>query len=975
MSTAATATTSRASAPGAERRPAGGPRSWVNSWAVALRIGRRDAWRHKGRTLLILAMVCLPVLLLSGAFTVWRTMEIDDADQIPATMGSAQAAVTAIGAHQVRQDVTGAWDSGCGTRPCPAATPLKGTTATTALAQAAPAVREYLHATDVVPLGYRTARADVGARHRIVRVLHVDPTADAVRGMVDLRSGRWPSGPDEVVVTDVGESVGLPTTGTVTVRGERADAESHGPATSGPDPEQALPPVDAPGRALRVVGVASVAPGLVDHLVVADAAPSPASALLVARDTPVTWDQVKDANRHGLMIASRDVIENQPPAGDQYPESQTLAESSSNAFPAELMTVLCTGAFLAAALLAGPAFTVVAARQRRTLAMIASNGATGAQLRRAMLGQGVVLGVGGAVLGATLGVGLVLPGKALLDAWRPSVLGRTWRPSAMGPLDVPWQQVLLVAGSAILAALVAAALPARGLADLDVVAAMRGDVAPKRARRRLPLAGVVLLAAGTALLALQLRPGASGGVRSTVQLTAGCVALVAGALMVVPMILVGVAALLRRAPLTVRMAARDAARQRGRATSTVAAVMAGTMLLAASLTALASWDALARATYTPQAPRGVGWTLLTGTLDAAGWRRIITAEVPDATVVALKVPARVSSDAPDARAGSWTIRSPQCHPVPQGEESAPGCGAPSFGQMNTGEVYIAEPADLQRVVRLPDRARQALADGAVVTAVPDLTGGTAVVERSSSLVNRDEQGRTEATYRVPLVQVRTGDLAELNENGYRGHEAGVTVMSPATARRLGITATEDHLLLVRAPHGIDAAAQDRINAAAADASGTYDTSGINTLDVERGYVDTLAGVRSALMAATLALIVLATVTATALAVGEARRDLRVLAILGSRPGTPRAMAAALAALTAAVGTLAGYAVGLVPGVLWARYGTRHPVDPTVPGSPEVTTVVVPWLPLVATLLVAVAVAALAAWLLVRPTVDVTRRAR
>lgn len=973
MSTAATAATPRTNTPGVERRPAGGPRSWANSWAVALRIGRRDAWRNKGRTLLILAMVCLPVLLLSGAFTAWRTASLDPADEIPATMGSAQAAVMAIGAHQVRQDPSGRWDSGCSAGACPTATPLKGTTATTALAQAAPAVREYLHATDVVPLAHRSARVEAGERHRAVRVLHVDPTADAVRGMVDLRSGRWPSGPDEVVVTDVGESVGLPTTGTVTLRGERADAEEHGPATSGPEPQQSLSPVDDPGRALRVVGVASGAAGLLDHLVVADAAPSPASALLVARDTPVTWDQVKDANRHGLMIASRDVIKNPPAPQDEYDNAGFFEPSDD--FPPELMTVLCTGVFLAAALLAGPAFTVVAARQRRTLAMIASNGATGAQLRRAMLGQGLVLGVGGATLGALLGITAVRPVADLLDAWRPTVAGATWTPARLGPVDVPWQQVLLVAGSAILAALVAAALPARGLADLDVVAAMRGDVAPKRARRRLPLAGLVLLAAGTALLAFQLRPGASGGLRSTVQLTAGCVALVAGALMVVPMVLVGVAALLRRAPLTVRMAARDAARQRGRATSTVAAVMAGTMLLAASLTALASWDALARATYAPQAPRGVGSVRLMDSLDTAGWRRIITAEVPDATVIALKVPARVSSDAPDARADSWTIRSPQCRPVPQTGEEGQDCAAPSLGQMNTGEVYIAEPAELQRVVRLPDRARQALADGAVVTAVPDLTGGTAVVERTSSPANADGPERTEATYRVPLVQVRTGDLAELNENGNRGHDGGVTVMSPATARRLGITATEDELLLVRAPHGIDTAAQDRINTAAADASGTYDTSGINTLDVERGYVDDLAGVRSALMAATLALIVLATVTATALAVGEARRDLRVLAVLGSRPGTPRAMAAALAAITAAVGTLAGYAVGLVPGVLWSQYGTRHPVDPRVAGSPEATTVVVPWLPLAGTLVVAVAVAALAAWLLVRPTVDVTRRAR
>ena len=56
------------------------------------------------------------------------------------------------------------------------------------------------------------------------------------------------------------------------------------------------------------------------------------------------------------------------------------------------------------ALLVGPAFAVSAARQRRTLALAASNGASTAVLRRTVLAQALVLGTASALLGVLLGV-------------------------------------------------------------------------------------------------------------------------------------------------------------------------------------------------------------------------------------------------------------------------------------------------------------------------------------------------------------------------------------------------------------------------------------------------------------------------------------------------------------------------------------------------------------------------------------------
>ena len=75
--------------------------------------------------------------------------------------------------------------------------------------------------------------------------------------------------------------------------------------------------------------------------------------------------------------------------------------AAGQALPSAFMAI---GLLLETTLLVGPAFAVSAARQRRTLALAASNGATTAQLRRTVLAQALVLGVLAALVGAVVGV-------------------------------------------------------------------------------------------------------------------------------------------------------------------------------------------------------------------------------------------------------------------------------------------------------------------------------------------------------------------------------------------------------------------------------------------------------------------------------------------------------------------------------------------------------------------------------------------
>src|SRR6478609_2020477 len=75
--------------------------AWRSSWAVALRMARRDVRRHKGRSALVVVMVAVPTLLLSLVVTLAATSDISGAEKIPSLMGSGQALVEGPDTNQV----------------------------------------------------------------------------------------------------------------------------------------------------------------------------------------------------------------------------------------------------------------------------------------------------------------------------------------------------------------------------------------------------------------------------------------------------------------------------------------------------------------------------------------------------------------------------------------------------------------------------------------------------------------------------------------------------------------------------------------------------------------------------------------------------------------------------------------------------------------------------------------------------------
>ena len=513
--------------------------AWRASWVVALRMARRDVARHRGRSALVVVMVTLPTLLLSLLVTFAVTADVSGAEKIPFTMGSGQALVEGPEADRVLQGGdpdSGSTGSAGEARTVPGLDPEKDAY------DNAGAISRLVGA-PVSPLVEFSARTTIGERRVTVGAVALDGRV-GLGERLRLVSGRWPESATEALVTASGISRGLPGSGPLALT------------------------VDGTDETYEVVGVAS-STGLYgqEGLVVPrppQGVPAGPGAWIVRGSDAVTWADVRRLNEYGLRVTSAAVLRD-PPSVDELPAD--LRDASIGDASQMRLLVGLGGAMLliTTALLVGPAFAVSATRQRRTLALAASNGASTAVLRRTVLAQALVLGSVSAVVGTALGV-----------AATPLVV--TWTTDdadgLVGPLDVRWALLAGIALCAVASTLVAALAPARRLGRLDIVGVMRGQSVSPPPSLVVLAAGVVLALLGgvivlgstgaaglpsvPALLGLEAEEGREFAV------TTGAVVLILGALLLVPGILTVVGRLGGRMPTSLRMAARDLARHRSR---------------------------------------------------------------------------------------------------------------------------------------------------------------------------------------------------------------------------------------------------------------------------------------------------------------------------------------------------------------------------------------------------------------------------
>lgn len=688
-------------------------------------------------------------------------------------------------------------------------------------------------------------------------LLEIDLADDLVGGMVRLANGRVPAAADEVVANrallDFGVAVG--------------DS------------------VEIDGRTLTVVGEAEhwkvrqepMLIGRVGSVLPADDQPV-ASYLVGGR--PVTWDEVLALNKIGVAVWSRDVILDPPPRAEVPYYAEGLGEHEGVGSDMYAVAGLIVAmALLEIVLLAGPAFAVGARRQARTLALLAASGGTPKQARRTVVSSGIVLGLLAALSGSLLGVAV---GWALLP------LAQRYSSSWFGPVDVPALWVLGVALFGFLAAVLAAIVPAWIASRQDVVAVLAGRRGDRAPTRRSPVLGAVLLGVGIAGSAVGSQSTSTTG---AILIAGSAIVAVLGMILVVPLVVSLVARGARGLPLGLRYAARDAARHRTRTVPAVAAVAATVAGVVALGIANTSDTAQARETYTP--------TMREGTAALRSWdarpedwiamEKVARREIPEADVTLL-------AGYPESEQTSVAV-----------EFKMPGYGQNEFligSYQGIGDATVIVASSIPDAAVGLDaadrqRAERALAAGGVVV----FTDHEVADQPVRVVAQQFDAASGEMTKRwvasgIDATMIEVGTDASL----------GRGIVSPQVAETLGAPYVTVGIFVSGAE--ITTAQEKAVDAAIGTAGGDA------FFYVERGYQGGDETVILLLVLGALGGVLMlgGTLTATFLALSDARPDLATLSAVGASPRTRRSVAASYALVVGGVGALLGALVGFIPGI-------------------------------------------------------------
>jgi putative ABC transport system permease protein len=347
-----------------------------------------------------------------------------------------------------------------------------------------------------------------------------DPNGPFGQPMLSLVAGHYPTGPDQVAVTD-----GVAATFNLKI----GDVWHQG------------------GQARQVVGIVQNPQSLLDEFaLVAPGQVTAPSQVTVLFDAP------------GVTAAS---------LGPNV-QSRQSAAASNPLNPETIVLGLATVGMLLIALVAVGGFTVLAQRRLRSLGMLGAVGATNRNIRLVVRVNGVLVGVVGALAGTVLGLAAWL-------AYRPRLESSAHH--LIGAFQLPWNVIGPAMALAVVATYFAASRPARAITRTPIVAALSGRPAPPKQVHRSALPGVVCLVIAAVLLSYSGKSGNGGGAP---ELVGGIVLLVVAIILLAPFCLVLLARFGRRAPIAVRLALRDLARYRARSGSALAAIGLGVFIAA-----------------------------------------------------------------------------------------------------------------------------------------------------------------------------------------------------------------------------------------------------------------------------------------------------------------------------------------------------------------------------------------------------------
>ncbi|GAA1310417.1 hypothetical protein Psi02_39770 [Planotetraspora silvatica] len=494
----------------------------MSAFRAALRISRRNAWRSKRRSALILTMIALPVLIATFVASAAFDSTIDDHSGVP--LGQADAVVSGSpDLAQAAEDESG--DAPPKARPFTAAEVIEMFGPGTRAVQMDQGFIRYL-----TPQGFRSDMVN-----------QADLRDPLFRGTYRLLDGRLPAAPGEIVVNTV--------------------------MNQGPSSAPGIGQTFFAGRQrvpLRVVGDVLMPlgwppdfvgfPGSLPVGILDDAGPGGTTFWMVDTPKPVSRAEARRLAARGADVVS-------PAAPD---ESQQVVTSSDNSVDLEPVPWIAM-MLLEVVLLAGPAFAVGQRRRSREFALIGAQGGSPRQLKRIALADGLLFGVCASMIGAVLGIGVAALVKPSLAVGSDSL---------EESISVPWTVVAIIMAMGVAAGLLASLAPAQRASRTDMIAVLTGRRTPGRDRAGRPVLGLVLIVAGLT--------GTAVGARYSVAWIASAALLTQlGLLAVLPWLIAQAGRLAGVLPFSLRFAVRDAARNRGRTVPAVAAVMAAVTLFTA----------------------------------------------------------------------------------------------------------------------------------------------------------------------------------------------------------------------------------------------------------------------------------------------------------------------------------------------------------------------------------------------------------
>lgn len=550
-----------------------------------------------------------------------------------------------------------------------------------------------------------------------------------------------------------------------------------------------------------------------------------------------------------------------------------------NETPSVGIVVLGGLALVEAALVASAAFAVSIRRRQRDLGLLAASGAEPRHLAGTVLAEGVLLGAAGALTGAIVG----FAGALVASAWLDLLTDRRNPPVGISPT------LLAVAcGIGILAALIAAVVPAWTASRSPVLTALSGRrPAPAPARRTLS-AGIVLIGLAVALTGfgatLRLHDtNGSSGTLSLLLLLAGAVVGTLGFGACSPWLLERLERPAARLPLAGRIAVRDTARARSRNGPIVTALLASFAATVALAAYTASIDASAAANWSP-------------------WLR------------SDQIAMQGENIATGAQEAAEQLGAIAAAPI-------------LFASSETGTIWIARTASDDVNLGIQNVA---VGDAELLKALGAEDGTADLAAGSVVLLQKEPAGATQVT-----VHVQNAAGTDINRVVIPARTVGIgidtfelpgAVISMATATRLGLSPAPgvNQRYLIRLGHPVTDSDQAQAATIAARFPDAFADAAIGPTRPGEGF-------RLVMLIASLLFALAVTGVAVALGEAESRPEQRTLLALGADPRVRRRIAASRAAVISLLAGFLAVPAGLLP--IWGLLLSRG--APLVVPVPEI----------------------------------------